>query len=378
MNIGVVCYSSIGGSGVIASMLGQALANIGHNIHFIVDDNPCRLNQSLPNLQIHRVENLSYPLPRFESHILTMAGKIEDICRIHHLDILNIHYALPYSISAYLAKQILINRGIKPPKIITTLHGTDITVVGVDPSLYDITHFALNQSDGLTAVSKYLAKKIKNTFNPENKVKVINNFIDTEVFKPRINPMLRAKFANKNEFLIGHISTFRPVKRISDVIDIFERITKHLPAKLLLIGEGPETSLARQLITQKNISDKVKFLGNQNRVEELLSCLDLMLMPSEQESFGLGALESLVSGVPVIGTLNTGLAELITHGKNGYLHTVGNTKEMAQSSISLLTNSALLSQFKISARDDLKNRFKNQKIAKKYENYFMEIMNANT
>lgn len=377
MNIGIVCYPSIGGSGIIASMLGEELAKNNQNVHFIVSDSPFRLNQMHPNLQIHKVECPSYTLS-FELYNLALAVKIADVSRIHHLDVLHVHYAVPHSTCAYLAKQILIDNGIQPPKIITTLHGTDITMVGVDKSLYDITRFSIKHSDGLTAVSNYLATETQNMFNLKKEVRVIYNFIDTELFKPRVDNALRASFANPDEFLIGHLSNFRPVKRVLDVIDIFDGISQRIPAKLLLIGEGPETLIARRSIARKNISDKVFFLGCQKRVEELLPCLDLMLMPSEDESFGLAALESLASGVPVIGTLQTGLMEVITHDKNGYLHPIGHTAEMALSSVALLTNRALHDQFKISAHKLAYSRFDMKKLVKEYENYYMEIINANT
>ena len=377
MNIGIVCYPSIGGSGIIASKLGEELAKKNHNVHFISHDLPFLLKQKHQNLQIHIVECPSYPLFKFDPYSLALAVKIAEISRIHHLEILHVHYAIPHSICAYLAKQILFDSGIEPPKIITTLHGTDITLVGVDRLFYDITRFSINNSDGLTAVSNYLAMKTQNIFNLEKEVRVIYNFIDTELFKPVINNIFRSNFATQEEFLIGHLSNFRPVKRILDVIDIFDKISQQIPAKLLLIGEGPEIILARESIAQKKIINKVIFLGNKNRVEELLPRLDLMLMPSEEESFGLAALESLACGVPVIGTLKTGLTEVISNNINGYLHQIGDTAQMALSSVALLTNQDRHTQFKISAHHMAHNQFNMQKLVKEYEIYYKEIMNAN-
>lgn len=375
MNIGIICYPSIGGSGVIASTLGEELAKHNHNVHFISHDTPYRLNQTQPNLQVHKVECSSYPLFMFDPYTLAMAVKIADISRIHHLDILHVHYAIPHATCAYLAKQILLDNGIKPPKIITTLHGTDITLVGVDKLFYDMTRFSINNSDGLTAVSNYLATETQDIFHLKKEIRVIYNFIDTDLFYPRDCSSFRSDFAAPNEFLIGHLSNFRPVKRILDVIDIFDKISTQISAKLLLIGEGPDKILASRSVNRKKIADKVLFLGSKNRIDTLLPCLDLMLMPSEDESFGLAALESLASGVPVIGTLKTGLAEVITHEKNGYLHPIADTAEMALSSVALLTNRNRHAQFKRQAHKIARSRFNMQKLVMEYEKYYMEIIN---
>jgi N-acetyl-alpha-D-glucosaminyl L-malate synthase BshA len=299
-----------------------------------------------------------------------------EVARNYKLDILHMHYAVPHATCAYLAKQLLASEGESQPKIITTLHGTDITLVGSDPSFYDITRFSILSSDGLTAVSQYLADETKEVFKIDKEIRVIHNFFDPQRFKPSPTQCTRNEFAGEKEFLIAHISNFRPVKRTLDVIDIFDKIAAELPAKLLLIGEGPDTILARRQISRRNLTDKVIFLGNQTRVEAVLPCADLFLMPSEEESFGLAALEALACGVPVIGTSGTGLVEVVDDFTNGFLLPVGDTSSMARAAISLLKNEQRLQQFKKAAAELAQKKFAADKIVAQYEQYYEEVLHG--
>ena len=374
MNIGITCYPVPGGSGIVATELGQQLALRGHLIHFVSYALPFRLDQYQTNVFYHGVDTTAYPLFKFPPYTLTLAAKMAEVTREFDLDVIHVHYAIPHATCAYLAKQILAEQGIAIPKVITTLHGTDITLVGADPSFYDITRFSIRSSDGITAVSHYLADETKEVFKIENNIKVIHNFYDEERFKPSATVCQRSQFANDDEFLLMHVSNFRPVKRTLDVIDIFEKVSAKLPAKLLLIGEGPDTILARRQITKKGLTDKVIFLGNQNRVEAILPCADLFLLPSEEESFGLAALEALACGVPVIGTSGTGLVEVVDDEVNGYLLSVGDTTSMADKAIKLLQDETKLKKFKESASRLVAGKFKAKKIVTQYENYYEEVL----
>ena len=374
MNIGITCYPVPGGSGIVATELGQQLALRGHLIHFVSYALPFRLDQYQTNVFYHGVDTTAYPLFKFPPYTLTLAAKMAEVTREFDLDVIHVHYAIPHATCAYLAKQILAEQGIAIPKVITTLHGTDITLVGADPSFYDITRFSIRSSDGITAVSHYLADETKEVFKIENNIKVIHNFYDEERFKPSATICQRSQFANDDEFLLMHVSNFRPVKRTLDVIDIFEKVSAKLPAKLLLIGEGPDTILARRQITKKGLTDKVIFLGNQNRVEAILPCADLFLLPSEEESFGLAALEALACGVPVIGTSGTGLVEVVDDEVNGYLLSVGDTTSMADKAVKLLQDETKLKKFKESASRMVAKKFKAKKIVTQYENYYEEVL----
>ena len=376
MNIGITCYPVAGGSGIVATELGMQLAARGHQVHFISYALPFRLDKYQANLFYHGVETTAYPLFKFPPYTLTLAAKMADVHRNYDLDILHVHYAIPHATCAFLARHLLNSSVKKPPKIITTLHGTDITLVGADPSFYDITRFSINTSDGISAVSKYLADETADVFKIEKEIRVIYNFFDETRFKPSSKQCARSEFANENEYLIAHVSNFRPVKRTLDVIDIFERINNELPAKLLLVGEGPDTILARRQITKKGLTDKVIFLGNQSRVEAVLPCADLFLLPSEEESFGLAALEALACGVPVIGTSGTGLVEVIEDFVDGFLLPVGDTASMARASISLLKEKHRLATFKKAAAENSRKKFNATKIISEYEQYYEDILNG--
>jgi len=373
MRIGITCYPVAGGSGIVATELGQQLAWRGHQVHFISYALPFRLDQYQQNLYYHGVETTAYPLFKHPPYALTLAAKMADVACQYELEILHVHYAIPHATSAFLAKQLIT---CKIPKIITTLHGTDITLVGSDPSFFDITRFSINASDGITAVSAYLANETKQIFNPDKEIRVIHNFVDSGRFHPNATGCCQRKeFASENEFIIAHISNFRPVKRTIDVIDIFDRISQKLPARLLMMGEGPETILARRQVSKKGLNDKVTFMGNQNRVEAVLPWMDLFLLPSEEESFGLAALEALACGVPVVGTKDTGLVEVVEHGVNGFLFPIGDTASMAKASIKLLSDKEKLANFKKMAHKLADEKFNADKIVSHYESYYQEILN---
>jgi len=372
MRIGITCYPVAGGSGIVATELGHKLAERGHQVHFVSYALPFRLDKYQENLFFHGVETTAYPLFKHPPYTLALASKMAQVAFQNELEILHVHYAVPHATCAFLAKQMITCR---LPKIITTLHGTDITLVGADPSYYDITKFSINTSDGITAVSKYLADETKEVFKVNKGIEVIHNFFDKERFNPDPGTCCKRKqFAPNGEFLISHISNFRPVKRTLDVIDIFEKISRKLPARLLLIGEGPDAILARRQITKRGLEDRVKFLGNQGRVEAILPLSDLFLMPSEEESFGLAALEALACGVPVIGTSGTGLTEVIEDKVNGYLLPVGQTTAMAEAGIGLLTDKKKLTQFKEAAARLALERFDSEKIVTQYERYYRKIL----
>jgi N-acetyl-alpha-D-glucosaminyl L-malate synthase BshA len=373
MKIGITCYPVAGGSGIVATELGQQLATRGHQVHFISYALPFRLDRFQANLFFHAVEITDYPLFKHPPYTLSLAAKMAEIVCQEKLDILHVHYAIPHATSAFLAKQLI---NCKAPKVITTLHGTDITLVGADPSYFDITRFSINASDGITAVSKYLADETYDVFKIEKEIKVIPNFFDATRFNPATQMCKRRTFANDDEFIIAHTSNFRPVKRAIDVIDIFDKIARVHKAKLILIGEGPDIILARRQVTKKYLTDKVVFLGNQDRVEAILPMADLFLLPSEEESFGLAALEAMACGVPVIGSAGTGLMEVIIHDVNGFLFPVGDTTSMANAGIELLANRDRLAQFKINARASADERFNADKIIPQYEQYYEKILNG--
>ncbi len=374
MNIGITCYPVAGGSGIVATELGQKLAERGHQVHFISYALPFRLDKFRQNLFYHGVETTAYPLFKHPPYTLALSAKMAQVACQSELDILHVHYAVPHATCAFLAKQMIT---CCIPKIITTLHGTDITLVGSDPSYYDITRFSINSSDGITAVSAYLADETKDVFKIEKDIEVIPNFFDNNRFGPSEGPTCsRKSFASTDQFLITHVSNFRPVKRTIDVIDIFEKISKQLPAKLLLIGEGPDVVLARRQVTKKHLNGSVQFLGNQSNVEAILPLSDLFLLPSEEESFGLAALEALACGVPVIGTSGNGLVEVIEDNVNGFLRPVGGTTAMAEAAIELLSDKPRLTQFKENAAKISHEKFNADKIVTQYEQYYEMILNG--
>ncbi|MBU8934661.1 MAG: N-acetyl-alpha-D-glucosaminyl L-malate synthase BshA [candidate division Zixibacteria bacterium] len=376
MNVGITCYPSTGGSGVVATELGLHLARGGHQVHFISYAIPFRLDKYEANISYHGVETTAYPLFKFPPYTITLAAKMAEVARNSKLDILHMHYAIPHATCAYLAQRLLSDNGEVPPKIITTLHGTDITLVGQDPSFYDMTRFSINASDGLTAVSQYLADETKEVFKLDKDIRVIHNFFDPERFRSSECRCARADFATPDEFIIVHISNFRPVKRTLDVIDIFERISAQVPARLLMIGDGPDIVLTRRQVKKKGLVDRVRFLGSQDRIEAVLPCADLFLIPSEEESFGLAAMEALACGVPVIGSSGTGLTEVVDDYKNGFLLPVGDTGSMSRAAVSLLKDTERLQQFRKAAAKMALEKFAGEKIVAEYEQYYEEVLNG--
>jgi len=373
MKIGVTCYPSAGGSGVVATELGMKLAARGHQVHFIASEAPFRLNRYVENLFYHPVEGATYPLFKNPPYTLPLAVKMAEISKTYGLDVLHVHYAIPHAASAYLAKQIVAQTS-RPPKVITTLHGTDITLVGADPSFHGVTTFSINASDGVTAVSRYLAEETAREFPITRPIEVIYNFYDSARFLSTRDVCLKSQFAKDDEALLIHVSNFRPVKRIADVIEIFDRVRAATPAKLLLVGEGPETITARRSIARKGLNDQVTFLGNQVSIETILPCADLFLLPSEEESFGLAALEAMACGVPVVGSLGSGISEVTENGVTGMLHPVGDTQAMAQSALELLRDPPRMSRFRENSRARAQKMFSDTLIVDQYEAYYQRIL----
>jgi len=389
LNLGIVCHPAYGGSGVVASELGLALASRGHQVHFFSHSLPFRVPSGHPNTFFHEVEVTSYPLFKYPPYTLALATKLADVHRERELDILHVHYAIPHAISAYLCCEMLGDpsgailegtldqaSGRSPrPKTITTLHGTDITLVGLDSSFYDITRFSLNRSDGITAVSDYLAEETRQRFQPQREVRVIHNFIDPQVFTPSLRSEERRKaFSPPDGLLIGHLSNFRPVKRVLDVIRAFQILHRTLPAKLLMIGEGVDLEPARNLAAELGVLEHVTFLGAVDNVPEVLAQLDLFILPSEYESFGLAALEAMSCGVPVIASRAGGLPEVIEHGVSGLLCGVGDPSCIAQMAYELLVDDERRRTMKIAARKTAAERFPLARVVDEYERHYLEVL----
>ena len=370
MKIGMVCYPSYGGSGTIATELGKVLGVRGHQVHFISYSIPYRLREYNENVFFHEVSMMKYPLFEFPPYTLALAEKIVEVAEKEALDLIHVHYAIPHSTSAYLAKQMLNGK----PKIITTLHGTDVTLVGSDESYYRINKFSIEQSDGVTTVSEYLKRETEEKFHIKIPIKVIPNFVDTNCFSHTHRCRAKCLFAPKGEQIIMHISNFRPVKRIEDIISAFALINAEIPSKLLMVGDGPMMSVALRMVEKLEISSSVTFLGKQDDVAGLLPIADLFLIPSETESFGLSALEAMSCEVPVIGTNVGGLPEVIEHGNTGYLVEVGDVKAMAEWAKRLLKDDDLHEKMGKRARQVVLEKFHQDKIVDMYEDYYKEIL----
>ncbi|WP_207774867.1 N-acetyl-alpha-D-glucosaminyl L-malate synthase BshA [Pontibacter virosus] len=373
MKIGIVCYPTFGGSGVVATELGKALALKGHQVHFITYSQPARLDFFNENLFYHEVYIPNYPLFQYPPYELALASKMVDIARFEKLDVLHVHYAIPHASAAYMAKQILRTKGIHIP-VITTLHGTDITLVGKDASFEPVVTFSINQSDGVTAVSESLRTETYEFFQIEKDIEVIPNFIDLNKFKRQKKDHFRAAISPNNEKLLVHTSNFRGVKRVEDVIRIFAKVREQMPSKLLMVGDGPERPKMEKLCRDLNIYNDVRFLGKLEAVEEVLSVADLFLMPSEKESFGLAALEAMACEVPVISTNAGGIPELNVHGVTGFVSEVGNVDDMVRNALYVLDD-ANLSTFKANALARA-NDFDIEKIVPLYEQFYLRIINA--
>ena len=372
MKIGIICYPTHGGSGVIASELALGLAERGHEIHIVSYATPFRLASFHQNVFIHEVEVSSYPLFKYPPYALSLATQLVDVSRQYDLDLIHAHYAVPHAASAYLAKKMV---GSDKLKTVTTLHGTDITLVGLDKSFYQVIKFNIEESDGVTAVSHYLQKRTQDEFAIQREIRVIHNFVDTERYSSSANNCTKDHFAPKGEKILMHASNFRPVKRVTDVVRIFARIREKLPVKLLLVGEGPERLFVQQLVKELKLSEDVLFLGEQEYIGQLMNCADLFFLPSEQESFGLVALEAQSCGVPVIGAATGGLPEVVEDGKTGFLLPVGDIEGMAQKSLELLSKDDQYEAFHQEARRRVLDYFDSKSIIPQYEAFYEEILN---
>jgi len=373
MKIGITCYPTYGGSGVVATELGKALAEKGHEVHFISYAFPHRLHHFVDNIYYHEVEISNYPLFEHSLYSLSLASKMLEVIEFEELDLLHVHYAIPHATSAYLAKQIVKKRNSNI-KVITTLHGTDITLVGLEPSFLPLVKFSIEESDGVTAVSKFLKETTLTNYSIEKDIKVIYNFIDTALFKPTNHDKMKKKIAPNGEKILMHTSNFRVVKRVADTIKILKLVKNEIPAKLILVGDGPDRSECERLSRELNMQNDVIFLGKQDGLEEILPCGDLFLMPSQSESFGLAALEAMSCGLPVISSSVGGLPELNMHNKTGFIAEFGDIERMASYAVSLLGNEKKYNIFSENARSRAVENFDKNLIIPQYEEYYKKIL----
>lgn len=367
MRVGITCYPTYGGSGIVATELGLELAARGHEVHFITYANPIRLDTSVAGVHYHEVEVASYPLFQYPPYTLALASRMAEVAERYELDVLHVHYAIPHSISAYLARGILASRGIRIP-IATTLHGTDITLVGTDRSYFLITKFAIEQSDGITAVSRNLAERMKEVFDIRKDVRVIYNSVNLERYQPvpHQNP----------EPVLVHVSNFRPVKRVLDCIRVLAKVRERAPARLWMVGDGPERGPAERLAQELGVAEAVDFPGKRSDIAHLVASADLLLMPSELEAFGLVALEAMASGVPVVATDVGGIPEVITNGRDGYLCAVGDIDAMAAHTLELLESPNLHRAFAARGRETAVSRFSAETIIPQYEQFYRDLING--
>ena len=374
MKIAIVCYPTFGGSGVVATELGLELARRGHEIHFITYSQPVRLALLNPNVHYHEVNVPEYPLFHFQPYELALSSKLVDMVKLHKIELLHVHYAIPHAYAGYMAKQMLKDEGINLP-MITTLHGTDITLVGSHPFYKSAVTFSINKSDFVTSVSQSLKDDTLKLFNIKNEIQVIPNFIELDKHEVEaVTSCRRSVMANEGERIVTHISNFRKVKRIPDIIKIFYKIQQEIPAKLMMVGDGPEKEKAEYLCQELGILDKVIFFGNSNEIDKILSYTDLFLLPSETESFGLAALEAMAWSVPVISSNSGGLPEVNFDGISGYLSEVGNTDEMAENAVKILRDDCVLAEFKKNALSVAK-KFDIKNILPLYEDLYQKAIN---
>ena len=372
MNIGITCYPTYGGSGIVATELGLELATRGHEVHFITYSNPIRLDPGIPRIHYHEVEVSNYPLFQYPPYCLALASRMLDVADAYDLDLLHVHYAIPHSISAMLAQQMMAPKRQLP--FITTLHGTDITLVGADPSYFPITKFSIEKSDGITSISEDLRKHTVEVFGVSNEIRVITNFINCDLYHPDPEKTGAAAYAPKGEKLLIHVSNFRPVKRVLDCIRILAEVRKHTPAHLLMVGDGPDRGPAEHLVRQLKLTPHVSFLGKQNHVERLIPLAHVLLMPSEMESFGLVALEAMSCGVAPVATYVGGVPELILNGQNGFMEPVGDIVAQAARAVELLTDDALHQRITAAGRQRALDVFCSERIIPQYERYYQDVM----
>ncbi|HXZ27655.1 MAG TPA: N-acetyl-alpha-D-glucosaminyl L-malate synthase BshA [Terriglobales bacterium] len=374
MKIGITCYPTYGGSGVVATELGLELAQRGHEVHFISYAQPIRLNQPQPNIHFHEVDVSHYPLFDYPPYDLALATRMAEVAEIYALDLLHVHYAIPHSVSALLAKQMAARRGRKLP-FVTTLHGTDITLIGADPSYLPITRFAIEASDGTTAISQYLRERTLKELDVRTPVEVIYNFVNCDTYQRDADArQRRAGYADPSERLLVHLSNFRPVKRVTDVVEVFDRVQKQLPARLLMIGDGPDRSAAEWLVRRKGLQERVNFAGKQDRVHEKLPMADVMLLPSQLESFGLAALEAMACEVVPVATRVGGVPEVIEHGKTGFLADVGDVDTMARYAVEILRDQDRLREMGQVARREARKRFCSNDVIPRYEAFYRGVL----
>lgn len=374
MRIGVTCHAGAGGSGILATELGMAIAERGHEVHFIGHDRPVRLRGDErvdSRLHFHQAGRAEYPVFSQPPHTLTLAAKMAEIAETHDLDLLHLHYALPHATAAYLAQQILADR--RRLCTVTTLHGTDITLVGMHPSIYDVTRFSIVVSDRVTAVSRWLEIQTREIFKVDRPISVIPNFVDTDHFRPLEEHPMRSRFAKPTEKIVMHASNFRPVKNLASVIDVFAQVVEHVPARLLLLGDGPERRVADERAREHGITDRVMFLGSNEFIEQFLPLADLFLLPSWHESFGLVALEAMATGVPVIATNEGGTVEVITDGKDGYLAAPDDVRRMAQLARGVLTSPDTSRQIARAARETAVTRFAKDRVVDQYLSLYEQV-----
>jgi N-acetyl-alpha-D-glucosaminyl L-malate synthase BshA len=375
MKIGITCYPTYGGSGVVATELGKELAANGHQVHFISYAMPHRLNQFYENIFFHEVEFSNYPLFEHSLYTLALASKMIEVVEYEKLDLMHVHYAIPHAASAYLAKQI-IKKNKSDIKIITTLHGTDITLVGLEPHFLPLVKFSIEESDGVTAVSRFLKEKTLTNYNIEKDIEVIYNFIDIDIYKNVENESFKKFVAPNGEKILMHTSNFRPVKRVADTIKILAKVKKEIPAKLVLIGDGPDRSDCERLARELDLHKDVFFLGKQDGLAELLSVADVFLMPSQSESFGLSALEAMACGIPVVSSSVGGLPELIVHNEVGFIAEIGDIDRMAKYTVDLLSNEKKYNIFSRNARDRAVKHFDRKLILPQYIKHYEKVLNS--
>jgi L-malate glycosyltransferase len=374
VNIGIVCYASIGGSGVVATELGKALADRGHQVHIISIDQPFRLGEFHAGLAFHQVQTPSYPLFHEPQYVLSLANKIVQVARAFRLDVIHAHYAVPHATAAHLAQQVLDATGHDAPRVVTTLHGTDITLVGNDPSFSEIVAFSIEESDGVTAVSESLRNATREELSVKREIAVIPNFLECSFYRRQTVPELRRRYATDDEKLVIHVSNFRPVKRIDAVLRVFASIAQRVKARLLLVGDGPELGTAYRLSRELGVTERVESVGAQEAIIPLLSAADLFLLPSAQESFGLAALEAMACGVPVVASRVGGLPEVIEHGVTGFLHPPEDEEGMAASGAHVLSDATLHRRMSAAARRTVTERFCSERVVPMYEEYYKGVV----
>lgn len=372
MKIAIVCYPTFGGSGVVATELGIALANRGHEVHFVTYRQPVRLGLLSNRIFFHEVNVPEYPLFHYQPYELALSSKLVDTIKLHKIDLLHVHYAIPHAYAGYMAKKMLEEEGIYIP-MVTTLHGTDITLVGKHPFYKPAVTFSINQSDVVTSVSENLKQRTLELFDIKKNIEVVPNFIDGKKYSTSFTDCQRTLMADDDERIVTHISNFRQVKHIPDVVEVFYRIQKKIPAKLIMVGEGPEREGAELLCKKLGISDKVIFLGNSNEIDRILCFSDLFLLPSKSESFGLAALEAMINRVPVISSNTGGIPEVNEHGITGYLSEVGDVDDMAENALKILTDDETLEKFKKNAAISAQ-RFDIEKVVPLYEGLYKRAL----